>query len=107
MLYTSIMRFKPNLTQEEHELALAQRDIWRYPRGMKVLGEYWLSSPDIAVICLFETEDISAILEMELNWNRFFDIEVVPSIPVEEGLKLSKEIVARLRKAMPTEPVFA
>ncbi len=27
MLYTSIMRFKQNLTQEEHELALAQRDM--------------------------------------------------------------------------------
>ncbi len=58
------------------------------------------------MICLFETEDISAILEMELNWNRFFDIEVVPSISVEEGLKMSKEIVARLRKTMPTEPAF-
>ena len=107
MLYTAIMRFKENLTQDERDLALAQREIWKYPHTMKVLGEYWLSSPDIAVMCLFETEDISAILETELNWGRFFNIEIVPTVPVEKGLKLSKEIVARLRKTMPTEPVFA
>lgn len=107
MLYTAIFRWKMNLSQEERDLALAQRDIWRYPHTMKVLGEYWLSSPDISVLCLFETEDIGAILETELNWGRFFNIEIVPTVPVEQGLEMSKEIVMRLRKAMPTEPVFA
>ncbi len=42
MLFVSLMRMREGKLQS----AMAQRMQWEYPEGVKLLGEYWLSTND-------------------------------------------------------------
>ncbi len=41
MLYVMLADWKPGLSREQQEGALARRAGWQYPAGAKVVGEFW------------------------------------------------------------------
>ena len=95
MLFVNILRWKPGLTREQQDEALIKRSQWEYPAGMKVLGEYWLSSPSAGVIAIFEADDYEPIMEIDMAWSGFFDIDTTPATTPEEGLQMGQRIMER------------
>ena len=70
---------------------IARRLQWQYPEGSRVLGEYWLQTPDPAVIMIFEADDIAPIMAGNAEWDDYFSITVVPAISAKDGLELAKQ----------------
>ena len=67
----------------------------RYPKGAKVVGEYWLSTSAPAVVVVLEASDYEPIMEIGITWSDVFDITVVPATTPEEGLRLGAQILQR------------
>ncbi len=95
MLYVMTLSWKPGLSREQMDGALARRSQWQYPPGMKPVGEYWLSSPSATVVSIFEADSYEPIMEVGLTWGDVFDIITVPATTVEEGLTMGQRIMAR------------
>lgn len=95
MLYVSIMKWQPGMTREQRDGALMRRAQWEFPKDMKVIGEYWPVGEDPAVVTIVETDDISALLEVDMTWGDTFHITVTPAVTAEEGLKLGPDLLAR------------
>lgn len=95
MIFVWQASWKPHLSREQSDGALARRAKWKYPNTMKVLGEYWLADSNPAVISIFEAGDYSPIMELSLTWGDVFDITCTPATTPEEGLKIGPEILSR------------
>jgi hypothetical protein len=95
MEYVMLLGWKQGLTRDQRDGALMQRAGWNYPGGVKVIAEYWPAAEDPAVVSIFQTEDFSALMEIEFTWGDIFDITVIPAISAEEGLKLGPDAMGR------------
>ena len=98
MLYVMVLNWKPGVSREQMDGALARRATWQYPKGAKVVGEYWLAASSPAVVSIFEASDFEPILEIELTWGDVFDITVLPATTPEVGLRLGQQILQRRGK---------
>ena len=72
---------------------IARRVQWQYPEGMRVLGEYWLQTPDPTIIMIFEADNIAPIMAATAEWDDYFNITVVPAISAKDGLQLAKQMM--------------
>lgn len=52
--------------------------------GIELVGEYWLQTPDPKVVVIFTAESDTPILELASEWEKVFDITVVPATKVED-----------------------
>ena len=95
MLFVMTLKWQPGLTRDQRDGALIRRSQWNYPQGVKVLGEYWPSSESVAVVSAFETDDHAALMEIGLTWGDMFQIEVLPAVTAEQGLKVGPQVMAR------------
>jgi hypothetical protein len=93
--YVMLLRWKQGLTREQRDGTLANRAGWKYPAGINVIAEYWPIAEDPAVISIFQTEDIGALLEIGFTWSDTFDITTWPAISAEDGLKIGPEVMGR------------
>lgn len=96
MLYVMTMRWQQGLSREARNGALARRASWKYPPGTKEVGEYWLSSEDVAVVSVFEADSFAPMMEIDLAWGDVFQIECHPAVTADEGLRIGPEIMQRL-----------
>ena len=71
---------------------IARRVDWKYPAGLRVLGEYWLMSGDPALVLICEADDAGAILSAITEWDDVLDLTVIPAITAEQGLTLAKQM---------------
>ncbi len=94
MVYVWSASWRPNITREESDGALMRRAQWKYPDGMKVLGEYWLASSP-AVVLIFEADSYLPIMELGMTWGDVFEINCAPAVTSDDGLKFGPEIMAR------------
>gem|GEM_PF-416766 len=95
MLYVMLLSWKPGLGRDQMDRALTRRSQWQYPRGVSLLGEYWLAASSPAVLSVFQASDYGPIFEISLTWGDVFDITVVPATTPEEGLRMGAEILQR------------
>ena len=95
MLYVMSLSWKSGLTREQQDDALIRRSQWKYPAGMKVIGEYWLSAPSPTVLSIFEAESYEPIMEMGMTWGDVFEINTTPATTPEEGLQIGQRIMER------------
>ena len=95
MLYVMTMSWKSGLSREQTDGALIRRSQWQYPASVKLVGEYWTSSPSATVISIFEADSYEPIMEIGLVWGDVFDIQTVPATTPEEGLKMGQAIMER------------
>jgi hypothetical protein len=52
--------------------------------GIELIGEYWLQTPDPKVVAIFTAESDAPILELASEWEKVFDITVIPASKVED-----------------------
>lgn len=101
MDYVALLRFRASVTAAERDAALARRAAWQYPSGIRVTAEYWPMSADVQVVSLFTTDDIAAVMEFQFEWNDVFDIDVLPAVSAEDGLRIGPEVFSRLKRLQP------
>ncbi len=93
MLYVTLMTRKASSTLGRKE-SRARRVNWKYPEGMKVLGEYWVPSDDPSVVLIAETESLAAIYRAMEDWDDVFEFRVFPAITAEVGIAMAREATA-------------
>jgi hypothetical protein len=96
MEYVALLRFRDGVTAAERDKALMRRAEYQYPQGIRSIAEYWPMSAEYQVISVFSAENVSAIMELELEWNDVFDISVSPAVSADEGLRIGTELFGRL-----------
>jgi len=89
MLFVATMNVKPGAPGPKERIA--RRAQWKYPEGVKVIGEYWLQGKP-AVISICEVDNIAPIIAMTAEWGDVFDINVFPAVTAEEGLALASQM---------------
>ena len=92
MIYVAFMSIHPRLNQEQRMAGFARRAEWKYPPGIKVLGEYWPASPP-NVVSIFEADSYDGILAMLATWGDFFQITVSPATTPEAGLAAAAKLM--------------
>ena len=87
MLFVAL--FKPKAAPIRERIA--RRMAWQSPPGgAEQVAEYWLQSPDPAVITVFKADHIGQIWASLEGWDDLFDITIHPAVTAEEGLELLK-----------------
>ena len=97
MLFVSLFTSRPGTTQA----AVRRRLEWKPPEGAKQIAEYWLPSNDPAVIVITEADDMTQIFNVDIEWSEFFDIRTFPAITSEQGLEMSRAMMAARGVAAP------
>ncbi len=98
MDYVAMLRFRSSTTGAERDAALMRRAAWEYPAGIRLIAEYWPLTSDVQVVSIFSTDDIAAVMELNFEWNDAFDIDVIPAVSAEEGLRIGPEVFGRLKR---------
>lgn len=88
MLFVTLMKARPGKRNE----ATARRLEWKYPEGIRVVGEYWLMSEEVSSITIAEADSIAPAIAAMRDWNDLFEISMVPAISAEDGMKLAKQV---------------
>ncbi len=102
MLYVMLADWKPGLSREQQEGALARRAGWQYPAGAKVVGEFWPATHSPCVISVVDTDDYSVLMEMTFAWQDVFEIHFYPATTPEDGLRMGHAIMQRQAAGNPT-----
>jgi hypothetical protein len=89
MLFAIIGKLKVPAKQ-----AIARRMNWKYPTGMRVVGEYWVNGNDTTLIVIAEAENDGALLSYRADWDDDFEIAIYPAMTAERGLQLAKQLAA-------------
>ena len=63
-----------------------------YSEGSPVVAEYWLQSPDPAVIVVCKADHIGRLWAIFTAWRDLFEITIVPAVEAKEGLELLKQL---------------
>lgn len=98
MDYVALLRYRSSVSAAERDAALVRRTAWQYPAGITVIAEYWPTSADVAVVSIFSTDDIAAIMELDFEWSDVFDIDISPAVSADDGLRLGPEVFGRLKR---------
>ncbi len=88
MLFVALLKLKSGTLEER----VAHRARFQYPTGVRVIGEYWLQSGELASITIFEADSIQSIMTATAEWAETFDITVIPAITAEDGLKWAQQM---------------
>jgi hypothetical protein len=91
MLFVSLLRPIDGSSKEHAAL----RAKWQPPEGVKQVAEYWLHSGEVSVIYVFETDSPAALLAMRTYWSDSYEIDTVPAITGEDGMRLVQKMLSR------------
>lgn len=90
MLFVTLMKRKLPMAE-----TTARRLEWKYPEGLRVVGEYWLQTPDPAVVVITEADSVAPMMAALTPWSDAFDSTVLPAVTAEEGLQLVKRMMGK------------
>jgi len=91
MKFVALWSLKEHVDQEELAELMGRRAEFKFPKGIKLIGEYWSAQGSPAVVSIFETDDASALMVNSVAWVDVLDVEIFPVVEWEESLKkLSK-----------------
>jgi hypothetical protein len=89
MLFVALLKARPGTQQERTE----RRMEWQAPEvGAEVVGEFWLQTPDPAVVAAFKADHIGQLWAIFEAWHDVFEISIYPAVEAAEGLELLKEM---------------
>ena len=103
MLFVSILTEKPGISAEQAQQGIPRRLEWKPPEGVKILGEYWLQEAPARVVVISEAASAAPLFLINLQWADLFDIEIMPAITAEEGLKLAAQVQQQAAEQPPVE----
>ena len=89
MLFVAFMRMR----EDKMQAAMAQRMQWEYPKGVKLVGEYWLTTNDPKVVSIYEADDYGTLMENAAAWDDMFDMKIFPATTAEDGMKWIKNMM--------------
>ena len=52
----------------------------------------------VTVVSIFNTDDIAAVMEFQLEWSDVFEIDVSPAVSAEDGLRIGADVMGRLNR---------
>ena len=94
MIYLMQGTIRSHLTKDQRMSGFARRAEWKYPQGLKVLGEWWqANAPQIVVA--FEAEQYDPILAVQAEWSDFMEIVVAPATTPEAGLAVAAKLLKK------------
>ena len=92
MLFVALLKARPGTVEQR----IARRMEWQAPEvGAESIAEYWLQTPDPAVISVFKADHIGQMWAAFSGWDDPFDISIYPAVTGEEGLELLKQMQAQ------------
>lgn len=99
MLLMEFNYWREGLTHEKMMECIAKRTEYTYPEGITPIAEYWpagVGHEFPAVVSIFQAEDFSPFLGMEMYWSEYFEMKWFPIVDAEEGVKFIREASAEL-----------
>jgi len=94
MLYLMQGTIRDHLTKDQRMAGFARRAEWKYPQGLKVVGEWWQAvAPQIVVA--FESDSYDPILAVQVEWSDFMEISVSPATTPEAGLAAAQKALKK------------
>lgn len=91
MLFVALLSVRAGTSKER----IGRRMEWKHPEGARLVAEYWLQTPDPAVISIMEADHIGPIMAATSEWDDVFNVSVFPAITAEDGLNLVKKMMQR------------
>ena len=89
MLFVALLKAFPGTGKD----ARARRLEWENPEGgVRVIGEYWLQTPDPSVVAVVEADHMGQIWATFGGWGDFFELTVYPAVTAEDGLEMMKQM---------------
>lgn len=85
MLYVMTGTIHSHLSDDQRKAGLKRRAEWKYPQGIKVVGEFWRADAP-QIISVFETDSYDPILAFTLTWGDFMEMSISPATTAEAGL---------------------
>ena len=61
-----------------------------------MIGEYWLQEAPARVVGISEADSPAALFLVTQAWGDLFDIEIIPALTAEEGLRLAQQAAAQV-----------
>ena len=103
MLFVTILNPRPDLTAEQRQEGLRRRLEWTPPQGIKMIGEYWLQEAPARVVGISEADSPAALFLVTPAWGDLFDIDIIPALTAEEGLRLAQQAAEQAAGQVPSE----
>jgi hypothetical protein len=94
--YVALLKFRSSVSAAERDGALMRRASWQYPKGVRMIAEYWPTASAVQVVSIFSADSFEQVLELELEWGDVFDIDIHPAVAADEGLRIGPDVVGRL-----------
>lgn len=92
MRYVLIGTIRSHLSKEQRQAGFARRAEWKYPDGMKIIGEYWrTSAPEL--VAVFEADAPDPLMKLDMDWGDFFQLSITPALTPEEGLSIAQKVL--------------
>jgi hypothetical protein len=91
MVFVTLCKVRSGTSKER----TARRLDYQYPEGLRVLGEWWLQSPDPEVILISEADSVAPMLAARAAWDDVFDITILPAVTAEEGMAIARQAMAK------------
>jgi len=89
MLFVALLKARPGTAEQR----ISRRMVWQVPEGgVEVVAEYWLQTPDPAVVAVGNADHISQLWATFAGWDDLFDIAIYPATTAQEGLELLKQM---------------
>ena len=93
MKFVALWSLKEGGDQTKLAEVLGRRAEYKFPKGVKVIAEYWSSKRSPAVVSIFESDDAAALMINTVVWVDALDVDIYPVSTWESALeKLSKHL---------------
>jgi hypothetical protein len=94
MIYVAVNTIHSHLSQQERMAGFARRAEWKWPQGIKVIGEWWRAAAP-QIITVFEADSFDPILAVTTAWGDFFEIDISPATTPEAGLAAAQKMMKK------------
>jgi hypothetical protein len=94
MQYVMLGTIRSHLTKDERLAAFGRRAEWKYPVGVKVVGEWWRASAP-QIVTVIECEQYDPILAINAEWSDFMELQFSPCTTPDAGLRAAQKAVAK------------
>ena len=89
MLFVALGKARPGTLQQR----IVRRMAWQVPQvGAEIVGEYWLQTPDPAVILVFNADNVGQMSVVFAGFDDLFDISIYPATTAQAGLEFLKQM---------------
>ena len=94
MQYVMLGTIHEHLTKEQRQAAFGRRAEWKYPDGIKLVGEWWRSSAP-QIVSVFECQSYDPILALTSEWGDFMEMQISPCTTHEAGLQAAQKFLTK------------